>query len=85
MKQPIVITEIEGLIEQATKERSHYYVKAVAEKAILAIGMLMGENKRLTEALHKIKDNENSGVYCDLSCQKLAREAIASLKNGESK
>lgn len=50
-QKPRVIIELDELIEQATKERSHYYVKSVAEKAQLAIGMLMSENERLEKKL----------------------------------
>jgi len=50
--RPRIIFELDELIEQATAERSHYYVRSVAEKAQLAIGMLMSENARL-EAKHE--------------------------------
>lgn len=54
--KPKVIEELELLIEQATKERSHYYVKSVCEKAILAIGMLMFRQQKLKEfASHRSK------------------------------
>ena len=54
--KPRVIDELESLIEQATKERSHYYVKSVCEKAILAIGMLMSRERKLKEfASHRSK------------------------------
>lgn len=61
-KKMNIIQELKSLIEQATKERSHYYVKSVAEKALLTINNLEKEN----EALRKycgvlIKTN------CDLS------------------
>jgi hypothetical protein len=36
----MVVKELEGLIEQATKERSHYYVKHVCELAISTIDAL---------------------------------------------
>lgn len=39
MKNPVV-DELKDLIKQATEERSHYYVKSVAEKAIAAIQKL---------------------------------------------
>jgi hypothetical protein len=55
-KKPKVVIELEGLIEQATKERSHFYVKSVAEKAILAIGTLIIENNNLRE----ISKNQSS-------------------------
>ena len=50
MSKPRVIIELEDLIEQATKERSHYYVKSVCEKSILAIGMLQHENETIAKA-----------------------------------
>ncbi len=46
-KEPRIITELAELVEQATKEKSHYYVKSVCEKAILAIGCLIAEDKRM--------------------------------------
>ena len=47
-----ILERLDGLIEQATKERSHYYVKSVAEEA-----------KREIEGLRKllIKVSESMG------------------------
>lgn len=44
-KAPLIITELNDLIKQATEERSHYYVKSVCQKAQLAIGRLMSDNR----------------------------------------
>ncbi len=41
--KPKIIEELEGLIQQAAVERSHYYVTSVCEKACIAIGMLIKE------------------------------------------
>lgn len=68
--KPRVILELDELIEQATTERSHYYVRSVAEKAQLAIGILMSENVKLEAALavavsafEKIRDNCEDDSY----------------------
>lgn len=42
-----LVKELDGLIKQATEERSHYYVKSVAEKA----RRLIVEQAILIEAL----------------------------------
>lgn len=59
-KKPLIVKELEDLIEQAAKERSHYYVKSVAEKAILAIGMLSSECEKLAGALKACNDVAHS-------------------------
>lgn len=91
MRKPRVVIELDGLIEQATKERSHYYVKSVCEKSILAIGMLMSENETLRaqldvakEALKRYKGlcvhwNKNHHE----TCGRPADEALAKLEELE--
>lgn len=51
--------------------------RGAAVEAIEVIEAERKKNERLREALEQVKDNENSGVYCDLSCEKIAREALA--------
>lgn len=65
-EKPVIISELEDLISQATAERSHYYVRNVANKAVLAIGMLMQERDQLRAladqmagALEWFKDTES--------------------------
>lgn len=51
--KPRVVDELEGLIKQAAVERSHYYVKSVCEKAIIAIGFLIKERNEARAELKK--------------------------------
>ena len=39
--------KIDDLIEQATKEKSHYYTKSVLEECRLALSLLTQENRKL--------------------------------------
>jgi hypothetical protein len=78
--KPQVVKELEDLIQQATTERSHYYVKSVCEKAILAIGMLKSENSALRAEVERLKsefhqtriigENEKAKQYKEL-CDRL--------------
>lgn len=53
--KPQIVEQLEDLALQATTERSHYYVRSVAEKAQLAIGILMSENTKLQTENEKLK------------------------------
>lgn len=51
-KKPQIVLELEGLIEQATKEKDHYYVKSIAKKALLAISELYSIHEELVDVVN---------------------------------
>jgi hypothetical protein len=51
-RPPDIVARLTDLIEQATKERSHYYVKSVCVEAMQEIVALRGA---LTTASHALK------------------------------
>jgi hypothetical protein len=71
-KTLLIRQKLEDLIVQATKERSHYYVRSVCVDANNHITQLETENKRLREALHPVSECFNCG-----GCRAAAREALS--------
>ena len=51
-----IIEQLDDLIKQATTERTHYYVKHVAEKARDEIVQLRKEQHRLKNDLRAIRE-----------------------------
>lgn len=51
--------KLKDLIQQATKEKSHYYVKSVAEEALLKINHLESSNEWLLGVLSNYEKIHN--------------------------
>lgn len=58
MSRPSIVEELKGLVEQATKEHSHFYVKSVCERAIAAY-----ENLKIEHAKFAYEMGLVAGVY----------------------
>ena len=97
----IIIKEIDNLMEQATKEKSHYYVKSVLEKCKSVIKLQAKELERVNrqrtieqgawEEVKKYQDEiaklrrQNSGLLDTITAMEMRERETIVILNKENK